>query len=111
MLRATILCPMTSLAAIDARLAAVNELVQTEETFNAVRDALKGVQKVDLDRLIVQLAAVDRRAEAVENTVKNAYDRMGQLLDLQKIIRNIPRVGRATTDCGCTLLRVIGEVG
>jgi len=101
---------MTSLDAIDARLSAVSELVQSEETFRAVRDALKGVQKVDLDKLIIQLAALDRRREAVENTVKTAYDRMGQLLDLQKIIRNIPAVGRATGDCACVLLRVIGEV-
>lgn len=101
---------MNSFAAIDARLTAVSELVQSEETFTAVRDALKGVQKVDLDKLIVQLAAMDRRAEVVENTVKSAYDRMGQLLDLQKIIRNIPSLGRATVDCGSTLLRAIGDV-
>jgi DNA mismatch repair protein MSH4 len=110
LLRTTILCPMTSLDAIDARLSAVSELVQSEETFHAIRDALKGVQKVDLDKLIIQLAALDQRREAIENTVKTAYDRMGQLLDLQKIIRNIPAVGRATGDCACILLRVIGEV-
>ena len=109
LLRTTILCPMTSLNAIDARLSAVSELVQSEETFDAVRGALKGLQKVDLDKLIIQLAALDRRAEDVENTVKVAYDKMGHLLDLQKVIKNIPAVGRATSDCKCTLLRVIGE--
>ncbi|KIM21051.1 hypothetical protein M408DRAFT_81053 [Serendipita vermifera MAFF 305830] len=109
LLRTTILCPMASLAPIEARLSAVSELVQTEETFTAVRDALKGVQKVDLDKLIVQLAATVAGPEVGE-TVKGAYDRMGQLLDLQKIIRNIPRVGRATAECGSALLRVIGEL-
>jgi DNA mismatch repair protein MSH4 len=101
---------MTSLNAIDARLSAVSELIQGGDIFNAIRDALKGVQKVDLDKLIIRLATLDRRREAIENSVKTAYDRMGQLLDLQKIIRNIPAVGRATAGCTCTLLRVIGEV-
>lgn len=39
-------------AAIEARLDAVEELVQTEDKFLAVRDALKTVNKLDLDKLI-----------------------------------------------------------
>ncbi|PVF95072.1 hypothetical protein CPB86DRAFT_764679 [Serendipita vermifera] len=108
LLRTTLLSPINSQSAIDARLDAVAELVRSEETYTAIRDALRGVQKVDLDKLVIRLAAVDRRAPA-SGSVKVAFERMGQLLDLQKIIKNVPAVGRAARLANSELLKVIGK--
>jgi DNA mismatch repair protein MSH4 len=110
LLRTTLLSPINSQSAIDARLNAVAELVRSEETYTAIRDALRGVQKVDLDKLVIRLAAVDRRAPAGAGSVKVAFERMGQLLDLQKIIKNVPAIGRAAHLASSQLLKVIGEV-
>jgi DNA mismatch repair protein MSH4 len=87
----------------------------SEELYITVRDALKSVQKVDLDKLIVRLAAADNSPKdgsaAGETSLKVAYERMGQLLDLQRVIANVPAIGRAMSGAGSRLLRVIGEVG
>ncbi|CAG8507780.1 3835_t:CDS:10 [Acaulospora colombiana] len=109
LLRTTLLSPINSQTAIDARLDAVAELVRSEETYTAIRDALRGVQKVDLDKLVIRLAAVDRRSPA-NGSVKVAFERMGQLLDLQKIIKNVPAIGRAARLANSQLLKVIGEL-
>ena len=39
-------------SAIDARLDTVEELVKAEDKFNVIKDALKTVNKLDLDKLI-----------------------------------------------------------
>lgn len=91
--------------------------MQHEDSYIAVRDALKGVQKVDLDRLIVRLAAQPSKESQIAvgvaesgSSVKTAFERMGQLLELQKVIGNLPRIAIAVQRCESRLLHVVGEV-
>lgn len=43
---------ITAHTAIDARLDSVEELVQAEDKFNSIKDALRTVNRLDLDKLI-----------------------------------------------------------
>ncbi|KAH7884107.1 muts domain V-domain-containing protein [Phlebopus sp. FC_14] len=126
LLRTNILAPFTADDAINARLDAVEELVQSEDRFSDVRDALKGLNKMDFDKLIssarkfvitcfdgsytsVQLAASEVR---VSNTAKAASARVSQMLSLQSVVRSLPVLERSLAGSDSRLLRIIhGMVG
>ncbi|KAG8770252.1 MutS protein msh4 [Serendipita sp. 397] len=116
LLRTSLLSPLTSQSAIEARLDAVANLVQSDEHYNSIHNAIKGVQKIDMDKLIVRLAAIDKSGEISSGVglesiaVKTAYERLGQLLDLQKVIKNLPVVAHAASETQARLLRIIGEL-
>lgn len=118
LLRTTLLSPLTSSSAVDARLGAVSTLIQSEETFQSARTALKGVQGIDLDKLIVRLASVNKPRHLHADgglgieapKVKVAYERLGQLLDLQRIIRNLPTIASAAGSTRNKLLTIIAEL-
>lgn len=103
---------------VDARLGAVSTLIQSEETFQSARTALKGVQGIDLDKLIVRLASVNKPRHLHADgglgieapKVKVAYERLGQLLDLQRIIRNLPTIASAAGSTRNKLLTIIAEL-
>ncbi|EJD04505.1 uncharacterized protein FOMMEDRAFT_83663 [Fomitiporia mediterranea MF3/22] len=107
LLRVNLLAPITAHDAIEARLDAVEELVQTEDKFSAIKDALRTVNKLDLDKLISSLAASEARTS---NGSKAASSRVSQMLQLRSVIRNIPVVRDAVKGCRSRLLEIVCDM-
>ncbi|KAI0932941.1 hypothetical protein AcW2_001415 [Taiwanofungus camphoratus] len=107
LLRVNILAPISVQASIEARLDVVEELVQTEERFNDVKDALKTLNKVDFDKLISSLAASEARESS---TAKPAAARVAQMLNLRNIVKSLPLLARALAGSRSELLQIIAEM-
>ncbi|KAF8972583.1 muts domain V-domain-containing protein [Flammula alnicola] len=67
LLRVNILSPLTVQSSIDARLDVAEELINAEDRFTYVRDALKTLNKMDFDKLIVALASSEARVTTMKN--------------------------------------------
>ncbi|TDL22289.1 hypothetical protein BD410DRAFT_748498 [Rickenella mellea] len=107
LLRVNLLAPITAPHALSARLDAVEELVQNEDKFTAIKDGLRTVNKLDLDKLIASLIA----SEANETiSAKPASQRVAQMLNLRSVVRNIPTVQDAVKCSSSRLLQVICEM-
>ncbi|KAI0935607.1 hypothetical protein AcV5_003986 [Taiwanofungus camphoratus] len=107
LLRVNILAPISVQASIEARLDVVEELVQTEERFNDVKNALKTLNKVDFDKLISSLAASEARESS---TAKPAAARVAQMLNLRNIVKSLPLLARALAGSRSELLQIIAEM-
>ncbi|KAI0727611.1 muts domain V-domain-containing protein [Fomitopsis betulina] len=107
LLRVSLLAPITIQDSIEARLDAVEELVQNEDRFNDVKNALKGLNKMDFDKLICSLAASDARESG---SAKPAAARVAQMLTLRNLVKTMPLLARALSACRSQLLGVIGEM-
>ncbi len=99
--------------------------MQTEDRFNEVKDALKTLDKLDLDKLIVsvcrplglkksiadinflKLAASEARESS---TAKIASARVAQMLNLRSVVKNIPLLAKALTGCRSQLLQIVRDV-
>ncbi|KIL62206.1 hypothetical protein M378DRAFT_187403 [Amanita muscaria Koide BX008] len=101
LLRANLLAPLTSQRAIDGRLDVVEELVNSEDKFNDVKNALKRLIKVDLDKLIVSLASSEAR---LLNTAKPASHRVTQMLHLRDAVGRLPVLRQALAGTSSPLL-------
>ncbi|KAI0324451.1 hypothetical protein GY45DRAFT_1375540 [Cubamyces sp. BRFM 1775] len=95
LLRTNILAPITAKAALEARLDVVEELIQTEDRFNEVKNALKPLNKLDLDKLVSSLAASEARETS---SAKSASARVAQMLNLRNIVQSLPRLAKALQD-------------
>ncbi|KIM81717.1 hypothetical protein PILCRDRAFT_97607 [Piloderma croceum F 1598] len=107
LLRVNILSPITVQSAIDARLDVVEELVQSEDRFTDVKDALKTLNKMDFDKLVASLAASEARAT---NTAKSASARVSQMLNLRNVVRNLPLLQKALEGSRSQLLQIIQDM-
>ncbi|THG99004.1 hypothetical protein EW026_g3280 [Hermanssonia centrifuga] len=107
LLRVTLLSPITLQGAIDARLDVVEELVQTEERFTEVKDALKTFNGLDFDKLISSLAASEARETS---TAKTASVRVTQILSLRSIVKNLPFLVKALNGSRSQLLQIVQEM-
>ncbi|KIO01684.1 hypothetical protein M404DRAFT_16192 [Pisolithus tinctorius Marx 270] len=107
LLRANLLAPMTGEEAINARLDVVEELVQREDKFAEVRDALKRLNKLDFDKLISSLASSEVR---VSHATKSAFSRVSQMLSLQSIVRNLPFLQKALAGGRSQLLQIVYDM-
>ncbi|KAF8060865.1 muts domain V-domain-containing protein [Lyophyllum atratum] len=107
LLRANILSPVTVQASIDARLDVVEEFIQTEDRYTEVRGALKTLNKMDFDKLIVSLAAQEVR---LANTAKPASARVLQMLNLRSVVKNLPLLQKALAGSQSQLLRIICDL-
>ncbi|KAF9221300.1 hypothetical protein BS17DRAFT_845606 [Gyrodon lividus] len=107
LLRTNILAPLTAEDAINARLDAVEELAQSEDKFSEIRDALKGLNKLDFDKLISSLATSEVR---VSNTAKSASARVSQMLSLQSVVRSLPFLQTALIRSNSQLLQIIHDM-
>ncbi|KAI9462694.1 muts domain V-domain-containing protein [Boletus coccyginus] len=107
LLRTNILAPLTGLEAINARLDVVAELVENEDRFSEVRNALKHVNKLDFDKLISSLATLEARPS---NSAKTASARVSQMLSLQNVIRSLPFLRKALANSNSQLLQLIHEM-
>ncbi|EGN92714.1 hypothetical protein SERLA73DRAFT_172695 [Serpula lacrymans var. lacrymans S7.3] len=107
LLRVNILAPITVQSAIDARLDAIEELVQYEDKFSDTRDALKSLNKMDFDKLISSLAASEARPS---NSPKFASLRVSQMLNLRSFVRNLPLLQKALSGTRSQLLSIIHDM-
>ncbi|KAF8736092.1 hypothetical protein AX14_000888 [Amanita brunnescens Koide BX004] len=107
LLRVNLLSPLTVQRAIDARLDVVEELVNSEDRFTEVRTALKGLSKLDFDKLIVSLASSSVRTI---NTAKPASQHVAQMLNLRNIVRSLPLLRHALLGSRSPLLIYMHEM-
>ncbi|KZT09019.1 uncharacterized protein LAESUDRAFT_742230 [Laetiporus sulphureus 93-53] len=107
LLRVNVLSPISVQSSLEARLDVVEELVQNEDRFNEVKNALKMLNKLDLDKLISSLVASEAR---VMSTAKPAAARVTQMLNLRNVVKNIPLLAKAMEGSRSQLLRVIVDM-
>ncbi|KAI0028854.1 muts domain V-domain-containing protein [Vararia minispora EC-137] len=107
LLRTTLMAPSTVHAAIEMRLNAVEELVQSEDRFTAVKDALRHLSKIDFDKLVSSLAASEAKGVG---TARMASSRVAQLLNLRNAVKTLPELQRALRGSNSQLLRTIFEM-
>ncbi|KAG9093899.1 MutS protein msh4 [Ceratobasidium sp. 370] len=111
LLRVNILAPITNQTAIDHRLDVVQELVNDEEKYIAIRDALKTLKKIDLDKLIAQLTTSENRpVGGTTGNAKGASVRVEQMIHLRNVIRSLPGIVKALQGCRSSLLRMISAM-
>ncbi|KAG8741823.1 MutS protein msh4 [Ceratobasidium sp. 414] len=100
--------PTSYQTAIDHRLDVVQELVNDEEKYIAIRDALKTLKKIDLDKLIAQLTTSENRpVGGTTGNAKGASVRVEQMINLRNVIRSLPGIVKALQGCRSSLLRMI----
>ncbi|KIJ45044.1 hypothetical protein M422DRAFT_167040 [Sphaerobolus stellatus SS14] len=92
LLRVNILAPITAQPSLDARLDAVEELMQNEDVYSAVKDGLRALNKVDMDKLIP------------------ASSRVAQMLNVRNIVRSLPALQFALQGCRSHLLQIISAM-
>ncbi|KIO30888.1 hypothetical protein M407DRAFT_221987 [Tulasnella calospora MUT 4182] len=107
LLRVNILAPITVQSSIDARLDAVEELINTEEKYRSIKDALRTLKKIDLDKLVASLTTSEPRASTTPGA---ASFRVRQMLDLRSVIRSLPTIATALQGYRSRLLQVIAEM-
>ncbi|KAH7920485.1 hypothetical protein BV22DRAFT_1198859 [Leucogyrophana mollusca] len=107
LLRTNILSPITVHSAIEARLESVEELVQSEDKFSEIRDALKMLNKMDFDKLISSLAATEVQ---VSSSAKSASARVSQMLSLRNLVKNLPFLQKALNGSRSQLLQIVHDM-
>ncbi|KAG9014981.1 MutS protein msh4 [Tulasnella sp. JGI-2019a] len=107
LLRVNILAPITVQSSIDARLDSVEELINTEDKYNSVKEALRALKKIDLDKLISSLITSESRPT---KTTQVASARVSQMLNLRSVIRSLPTLMTALQGCRSRLLCLIAEM-
>ncbi|CAE6506204.1 unnamed protein product [Rhizoctonia solani] len=111
LLRVNILAPITDQMAIERRLEVVQELVNDEEKYTAIRDALKLLRNIDFDKLIAQLSTSDTRpVGGASGNARGASARVEQIMRLRNVVRSLPEVVRALQGCRSNLLRMIADM-
>ncbi|KAJ3510448.1 hypothetical protein NLJ89_g4672 [Agrocybe chaxingu] len=98
LLRVNLLSPITS------GLSFMIELINAEDRFTYVRDALKTLNKMDFDKLIVALASSEARPTT---SAKPASQRVLQILNLRSVVKNVPLLRKALEGCRSQLLQII----
>ncbi|KAI9437019.1 muts domain V-domain-containing protein [Lactarius indigo] len=107
LLRTSLLAPVTVRTALEARLDAVEELVRCEDRFTEVKDALKHLCKVDLDKLISVLASNETREAC---SARTASSRVTHMLNLRGVVRHLPALQKALVGSKSELLCIICDM-
>ncbi|QRW25791.1 DNA mismatch repair protein MutS [Rhizoctonia solani] len=111
LLRINILAPITDQMAIERRLEVVQELVNDEEKYTAIRDALKPIRSKDFDKLIAQLSTSDTHPiGGPSGNARGASVRVEQIMTLRSVVRSLPAVVQALNGCHSYLLRMMGDM-
>jgi len=107
------------------RLDAVEEIVQTEDIYNAIRMALRAINKMDLDKLIISvrlykaqiggnlidwLQIITINPEHQTSNPRDASSHVQTLLSLRNMVRCIPAIQRTLESAGCAMLRTIAQL-
>lgn len=109
-LRTNILSPLTSVATIDARLDAIAELQANLERFRALRKAMRGLERIDADKLtgtILSSSSISQSAKSQQRKSMDAAQeserKLAIVLQLRTFIKAIPSVRAALTmEGGCS---------
>lgn len=107
LLRVNLLSPITGQSAIEARLDVIEEFVKSEDAFTNVKTALKPMNKMDFDKLIVSLASSETKPTT---TAQGASTRVSQMLNLRNIVKCIPQLQEALAGCKSHLLRIVCDM-
>ncbi|KZV81113.1 hypothetical protein EXIGLDRAFT_844900 [Exidia glandulosa HHB12029] len=107
LLRVNLLAPLTIRSSLDGRLDAVEELVQNEDKYAAMKEGLRAFGKNDLDKLISSLAASEARE--IESA-KPAATRISQMLALRSVVRALPAIRNALRLCTSNLLSIMEQL-
>ncbi|KAK0232710.1 muts domain V-domain-containing protein [Armillaria fumosa] len=107
LLRVNLLSPITGQSAIEARLDVVEEFVKSEDAFTNVKTALKPMNKMDFDKLIVSLASSETKPTT---TAQGASTRVSQMLNLRNIVKCIPQLQEALAGRKSHLLRIVCDM-
>ncbi|KAH8823418.1 muts domain V-domain-containing protein [Flagelloscypha sp. PMI_526] len=107
LLRNNLISPIIAEATLNARLDVVEELVQSEDLFTDVRDALRGLNRVDFDKLIAAFASSEAKPST---TSRPAATRVSQMLDLRNLVKNLPVLQRALRGSQSQLMRIIHDM-
>ncbi|KAF8885255.1 DNA mismatch repair protein MutS [Gymnopilus junonius] len=107
LLRINILSPLTVQGSIEARLDVVEELINKEDLFTYVRDALKTLNKMDFDKLIAALASSEAK---VTTSARPASQRVLQVLNLRNVVKNLPVLRKALEGSQSQLLQIVYHV-
>lgn len=129
LLRTNILSPLTHIIVIDSRLDAVRallpllttthpslqqieELLDSEERFHALRRSLEPLRSLDLDLLIGQLVASrpgsQRRTSA--DPSRDSEAKIARILHLRTFLHALPAIRAAVQGSNSVLLRRVGEM-
>ncbi|OJA13483.1 hypothetical protein AZE42_04411 [Rhizopogon vesiculosus] len=103
LLRTNILAPLTGKCSPYA----VEELIQSEDKFTEIKDALKALNKMDFDKLISSLGFTEVRPTT---TAKGAFSRVSQMLSLRTAVRSLPLLQTALSGCQSQLMEIIHEI-
>ncbi|KAF8908829.1 muts domain V-domain-containing protein [Mucidula mucida] len=107
LLRVNILSPITGQNSINARLDVVDEFVKSEDAFTDVKAALKPMNKMDFDKLIVSLASSETKPTS---TAQGASARVSQMLNLRNIVKCLPQLRDALASCKSQLLVIVHDM-
>ncbi|KAI1315559.1 MutS protein msh4 [Mortierella claussenii] len=99
-LRTNILQPLNDLKTINTRFDCVQELSQVEETFYAIKSALKAFQ--DMDHLITSFIQVPAKP-----SVKHSEQSINYIIHLKHALRSIAILAEALSHCENRLLRTM----
>ncbi|XP_028251785.1 mutS protein homolog 4 [Parambassis ranga] len=97
-LRSNILEPLVDLDTINTRLDAIQELVQNEELFFGLRNAIGHF--LDIDQLLSVLVQIPK-----QETVKVAEAKITHTIQLKHTLDLVPRLRMALKNCDTTLLK------
>lgn len=105
-------------------LSSILELINAEDKFTYIRDALKSLTKMDFDKLIVsvsmslkksydfsilnQLASSETK---MMTSAKPASQRILQMLNLCSVVKNLPLLRKALEGSRSQLLQIVHDVG
>ncbi|KIY64938.1 hypothetical protein CYLTODRAFT_438032 [Cylindrobasidium torrendii FP15055 ss-10] len=107
LLRSNLLSPITGQSSIEARLDVVDEFIKHEDLFTEVKGALKPMNKMDFDKLIVSLVSSETRPTT---TAQGASARVSQMLSLRNIVKCIPQLRDALASSQSQLLRIVHDM-
>lgn len=120
-LRSNILSPSTDPKLIETRLDVVAELVISEDRFKHLRKSLKGLERIDADRITgsIQSAISANNPQRATTKKKNAdpskesEKKLALMLQLRAFIKAIPFIKDSLLDdggCKSAMLNTIGKI-
>ncbi|KXN88409.1 hypothetical protein AN958_07315 [Leucoagaricus sp. SymC.cos] len=109
LLRVNILSSITGglFVCFEKKAQGIYQFIEHEDRFTDVRGALKLLNKMDFDKLIVSLASSEARPTI---TAKGASARVSQMLNLRNLVKHVPSLKRALTGCQSQLLQIVHEM-
>lgn len=112
MLKMNLLQPLTAVSTLNARLDAVEELVEAPELRHAMIRSLKTFEtsKLDVDRLIARLVSTHKQKRGGRTDTQVADELLGILLALRSSLHALEQLKLSVQGAKSPLLRAIGSI-